>query len=286
MLNNINCAPKIKNNKYNEKKFTCYSNDDLLKLRDLWNKRHPDDMIKGSNEDVKHIWNELREKLKKICDSEKCWLNQNFINTSLGKQIAGYTFAPDAPVSWKKNPNEWLSSIDIISVMKQYENIYRRFKFIGPSPIDFDTVLYDNKCVWEELCNFNIIKYLKRDINKIGFIFNTDKHYQEGSHWVSMFLDLSVDKPYIFFFDSNGTPPQKEIIKFVERIIKQAKKVGLNIEFIVNNKEHQKSDSECGMYSLYMIIQILTGNHNYEYFLKNRIPDKSVEKMRKKYFNI
>ena len=36
-----------------------------------------------------------------------------------------YTFAPKAPDEWKENPTEWLTSIDILEVMKQYEKKYK-----------------------------------------------------------------------------------------------------------------------------------------------------------------
>ena len=35
---------------------------------------------------------------------------------------------------------------------------YDNFDFIGPSPIDFDTMV-ENKCVWPEICNFDLIKH-------------------------------------------------------------------------------------------------------------------------------
>ena len=37
-------------------------------------------------------------------------------------------------------------------------------------------------------------------IFQIGIVFNLDKHDQEGSHWVSMFIDLKRDG--IYYFDS------------------------------------------------------------------------------------
>ena len=37
-----------------ELSFTCYSNESLQKLRNLWNSRHPDDLIKSK--DPKNIW--------------------------------------------------------------------------------------------------------------------------------------------------------------------------------------------------------------------------------------
>ena len=33
------------------------------------------------------------------------------------------------------------------------------------------------------------MKYKKQGINKIGVIFNLDKHTQPGSHWVALFID-------------------------------------------------------------------------------------------------
>ena len=49
----------------------------------------------------------------------------------------------------------WLNSTDIENIMQQYEDAYPNFEFIGPSPIDFDKVLMNNKCVWDELCKLN-----------------------------------------------------------------------------------------------------------------------------------
>ena len=43
----LNCSPENKNNALNS--YTCYSDDDLYKLREVWNARHPDRLIKTSN---------------------------------------------------------------------------------------------------------------------------------------------------------------------------------------------------------------------------------------------
>ena len=78
----------------------------------------------------------------------------------------------------------------------------------------------------------------------------------------------------------------KEVKKLVNRIIKQGKEIGLKLDFHQNHPiEHQRGNTECGMYSLYLIIQLLTGKHDYEYFMKNRIPDKDMQLLRKEYFN-
>ena len=89
-----------------------------------------------------------------------------------------YIFSPKKPQSWNKNPNEWLSNYDE-KVIKQYERKYSNFKFIGTTFIDFDTIA-DGGHVEPLLCDFDLNKYIGKQ-NKIGIIFNLDKHYQGGS---------------------------------------------------------------------------------------------------------
>lgn len=272
-----NCAPSAE-----KKDYTCYSDGALLKMRNLWNARHPDDKILV---DAPHaIWKQLRGNMQDVCNIETCWLNQQFIANNVDKELASYTFTPKSPKSWTKNPTEWLSSVDIVNVMKQYEKTYKCFDFIGPSPIDFDNNELYGKCVWDELCHFDLKKHIAKGKNKIGIIFNTDPHYLNGSHWISLFINIK--KGFIFFFDSNGDPVPKEIAALCERIIQQAKTLAIHLTFQQNAPmEHQYENTECGMYSLYFIIDMVTDKHEYSYFMKHRIPDKNMKQMRLKYFN-
>lgn len=62
--------------------------------------------------------------------------------------------------------------------------------------------------------------------------------------------------------------------------------MGIDFKIMDNYKvEHQQGDSECGMYSLFFIIQLLTESKSPEYFLTERINDEEMEKLRNKYFN-
>lgn len=261
---------------------TCYNDEALLKMRTLWNKRHPDEMI--TSNDPKAIWLSLKNNLSNVCKSEACWLKQKFIDEETAKIIMRSSFAPEAPPSWTKNPHEWLSSIDIEKVMNQYEKAFPCFEFIGPSPIDFDHHLAYGECVWEELCKFDIESYIKRGKFKIGIIFNLDPHYKPGSHWVSLFINLKNN--YIFYFDSTGDPAPKEVKELIETITKQAMSVGYELEFIENNRVHQKQDNECGMYSLYAIASQLKDIRTPKSFLKGgEITDKNMHLLRNRYFN-
>jgi hypothetical protein len=274
----LNCSPK--NTKTN---YTCYSNPELYKLRDIWNARHPDRPIKTQN--TKKIWEKLKEYYATICNKESCWVRQMTKNTKLEKELLD-AFAPESPKEWEKNPNEWLSSIDILQVMGQYEKKYKCFDFLGPSPIDYDTHKLHDKCVWEELCHFDLDKHIKKGYTKIGVIFNLDPHYKGGSHWVSLFINIK-DKT-IFFFDSAGEHIPQQIEKFVNTVIEQGKKLPDPIYFKFDQNypvEHQYGNTECGIYSLFFVIYMLEDKITGHYLKTHIIKDKYMEKFRNVFYN-
>jgi len=270
-----NCSPNP-----NKSEFSCYTSDALFKMKEYWNSRHERDAI--STNEPKNIWSELKLKMSNSCDRESCWLRSKFMEGKVDGELLNYTFAPKSPDDWKRKPNEWLSSLDIEAVMKQYEKFYKCFEFLGPSPIDFDVKKLYGECVWEELCNLNLSEYIKRNKNKIGIILNTDPHYKDGEHWISLFVNIK--KKIIVYFDSNGNTPPKQVTKLINMIKNQGKQIGIDFDVHMNKIEHQQTDSECGMYSLYFIIQMLK-DKDVNYFLKNEIPDEEVFKLREKYFN-
>jgi hypothetical protein len=270
----LNCSPK-KNHS-----FTCYSSHSLNKLKLLWNKRYPDRQITTNNS--KEIWEQLKKYLANSCNTERCWLQQNFAIDNLDTELKNYTFAPKSPPSWKKNPNEWLDSNDINRVMRQYEQTYPNFNFIGPSPIDFNKKKLFGQCVWNDLCNFDLESQIKQGKNKIGIIFNTDPHHLNGSHWICLFINIKEN--LIYYFDSVAERIPTQVKKFIKMVQKQGKSLNIDLKYERNKVEHQKSDTECGMYVLFVITQLLQNKMTLDMF-NERIPDKEMEKLRKILFN-
>ncbi len=274
----LNCSPENK-----EKEYTCYTDNDLVKLRDMWNARHPDKPITTTNSKI--IWEKLKEYYSTICNKESCWVRQMTKNTKMEKELLD-AFAPESPEEWKKNPNEWLSSIDIIKVMNQYEKKYKCFDFLGPSPIDYDTHKLKGECVWEELCHFNLEDHIKKGHFKIGIIFNLDPHYKGGSHWVSMFIN--VKQKTIFYFDSAGEEIPRQIKKFADTVTEQGKQLSRPILFKFDQNypvEHQYGNTECGVYSIFFITHMLEDKITGHYLKTHILKDKYMEKFRKIYFN-
>lgn len=297
----MNCSPVVHKISIND---SCYTPKILLMVRDAYNKDHsPEDQIRESDPII--LWKILNERLVQ-CKTEDCWLNQ-IKDESLKKRIARYIFAPDKPYEWKSKPNAWLSNFDIMNVLEQYEHVYKQFEFIGPTPIDFDKVV-DGRCIQSELCSFNLFDYIKKGKTHIGIIFNLSPHDSNGSHWVSLYID--VKERIIFYFDSTGEKMPPEIEEFAKRVQSQIKDHN-QPEYRLENSpsDHQKGNTECGVYSLFFIITMLTGvteqNKNgiilpnrkkygrrrmnmkekIRLFNEEHIPDNYIEKYRNVYFN-
>jgi Ulp1 protease family, C-terminal catalytic domain len=255
----------------------------------------------------------LRSQSKESCSrNEFCVVKHSNISPSL-KQRALERFAPLAPLELHKDKNAWLSNIDIDKVMTQYEHIHGNFRFIGPTPIDFDKPMSRRRkmsskkqCICNRLCNFSLQSYLEEHVDKIGIIFNLDTNDMPGSHWVSMFVSLERDgrndrggniqyenknplvatKCSVVYFDSTGESPPIEIQRLAGRIEKQAATLRLGFSFLDIGKTHQQHDTECGMYALYFVSNMITRPREILRILQTeKVSDKTMEDLRAVYFN-
>jgi len=291
-LKKMNCSPAVDGK--TPVKGSCFPAEVLQKLKTSYNQHHTHHAIHAT--DPQDVWKELKERMS-VCTKEDCWLDV-IQSPAERKKLDKHLFAPDHPKEWIKNPNEWLTNYDILAVLQQYEKTDPSFRFIGPTPIDFDErpTKMDGQCVWEDLCNLDIRKMLDSKKTNLGIIFNLDKHDGPGSHWVSLFVNLKDN--YVFYMDSGGAKIPKEIDNLVKRIQDQALKINPHqpMKFYQNHPmEHQMGNTECGIYSLFFIITMLTGEiekgqistikQKHDFFTKKRIPDKYIEKFRQVYFN-
>ena len=165
--------------------------------------------------------------MKDKCDSEYCWTSNVGLQGDEKTKLDDL-FRPKMPEKWKSHPNEWLNTYDIQRVLRQYEKSRPNFLFIGAVPIDFDYQSSPGNCIVNELCNINVENLLKRGKVYLGVVFNLDKHYESGSHWVAMFAQLNKGK--IYYFDSYGYEPSKEVVVLMKRLKEQCEKLGMKSE--------------------------------------------------------
>lgn len=277
------CAPGIKKNLRG-----CFDRLALIRIIESYNSRYPQNQIKYEKNltDIE-LWNLIRNSFANVCsDNEWCWLDQDFVVNDLFLQDYYKPPKPD-------RPTKWLSTTDINRVLKQFENIYDDFAFMGTVPIDFDQVI--DEYAKMDLCALYNGRGLlsatggmlhhNRRIRRFGFVFNLDPSTKRGSHWVAMFLDLTVAQPYIGYFDSYGyCPPPEEIMVLMDRLKKQAHKcLKVNLVKKCNVIRHQHKNTECGLYGLYFIYNCLRGK-SFETITENIILDDDVNKYRDFFF--
>jgi hypothetical protein len=276
-LNN-KCAPGINPN---SKTCSCLSRDSLIKIASEWNNSHNDNKItyKPKSTSV-YLWKQINMRLQDKCKSDWCWIQQEFVKRLKSDGIND-SYRPTTPKTWKNNKYEWLKTDDIENVMNQYEVAYPDFSFIGPVPIDFDKSYGIGHCVVDELCKIDLHKAHDKGFNKFGVIFNLDPHNKPGSHWVSMFCDLKAKG--IYYFDSYGMVPPREVDILMRRMQTQAQDMKIKLKIKVNGIRHQYKNSECGVYCLFFISELLRGQ-KYNKLIKSPILDEAMNKKRQYFF--
>lgn len=277
-MNNDKCAPGITNNNG-----SCLTFEELYSMAIAYNSTSKTKKIiideNDTNEQKKiNIEKQFTEIFKNKCSNQQCWTKQSFMNqlddSKLKNKIINHTFRPNGP----QGKFEWLNTINIDKVMKQYENKYKNFKFLGAVPIDFDDLPTLG------LCDIDCKKLEKQNKNIIGVVFNLDEHYKSGSHWVAMYANLNTGQ--LYYFDSYGTKPDVRIINFMKKIGKYCRKIkGIkHLDVNYNNIRYQYGNSECGVYSINFILRMLK-NNNFEEIINNPISDDKINVCRKVYFN-
>lgn len=274
------CSPNVNIKDH----YTCFEYDELLEIANAFNlyiKKYNtcpqlikvDKNKKSKICNIKEIslhkskrdlWYSIYNRLKYICPYEYCWLDLDFINnikdTNLKEKVKYFTFKPKMTETKKM----WLSTQDINNVLQQYQELFPLFKFVGALPSDFykvTRVYYDQ-----------VFKY-----DKIGMIFNLDTHDKPGSHWVAFLIDNK--KKSLEYYDSVGKMPNKNIQTFINKMYEYLKQNGYEYKHFYNKKKHQFENSECGVYSIYFLIQRLLG-FDFDYVTNNVIKDKKMKQFR------
>ena len=269
-LNKYMCAPgkKYENN-------SCFTFNELMIIIDNYNILNKN-KIKVDNNETKHsllkkINNAMMSEYNCKNNDQMCWLKTKIIKD---KNMIKNTFRPSGP----NKKYEWLSTIDINKVMKQYEKQYTDFKFFEAVPYDFAELPQ------LEVYNINFTNLQKNNINKIGMIINLDEHYMSGSHWVALYCVLNENK--LYYFDSFGKPPGKKIKEFYKKILtymKQQKGTSNIYDIRYNKIQHQFKNSECGVYSMNFIIRLLN-NESFDHIINNITKDDKMNDCRNAYF--
>lgn len=265
------CSPLRSNND-----FSCFSFMELLTMAKAWNttlqgKSNPINLLKydkfRENPEIKkEIWLELSKRFFPFCGkNEACWIDNVELEKSLKKlspevyrAVNFFTLKPKGT----EKKNGWLSTTEIDYVMQQYEQVFPDFKFIGCLPSDYYKL------------NFKMFPiYTLEHYKKSAIIFNQDSSNQKGSHWVAIFFENKLDGLHVEYFDPVGEKPVKNTQEFLNNPFFKKENI------VYSNMKHQKGNNECGNYSLYFVLERLSGT-SIEKINSKRISDSSMNKFR------
>jgi len=291
------CAPS--------KKFTdgsCFTIDSLKLIANEYNKINTKNLIKISDNKTDMV-NQISKAFSKSCSNQTCWLRTDVVKKIKNDDIHDNTFRPTGP----SIGYDWLSTTNINDVVNQYEELHKDFVFLGALPNDFQELPILG------LNDIDFDDFIKDGKTKIGLVINLDTHDKTGSHWVALYTDLMEKQ--LYYFDSLGNKPGFRIRKFNNKILDYMykKKYNKNLEIgkiikgirhkknksskyttLLNDKlndfdirynsiQHQKENSECGVYSINFIIRSVKGE-TFDEITQNITTDNEINECRKKYF--
>ena len=246
------CSPTADN------KVICYSLESLLTIAKAWNYLKPKNKIEISDNTklLENIEKKMGNKHWAYIDIIKMLnQNRNYNITEAMNKIDHKDLRPSQPASWVSNKTEWLSNIDIDKALRQYEkNPELFYHFYGVYTIDFGLKNQDGTCKVDSKCDINIKKIIASGKKFFGFITNLCKHDEPGYHWTSSFfvLDPNYDSYGAYYYDSVKRPIPKLLKPVFYDIKKQMESIYPDKKFNikVSNIEHQKSNTECGIFSI------------------------------------
>jgi hypothetical protein len=247
--------------------------------------------------------NQISKAFSKSCSNQTCWLRTDVVKKIKNDDIHDNTFRPTGP----SIGYDWLSTTNINDVVNQYEELHKDFVFLGALPNDFQELPILG------LNDIDFDDFIKDGKTKIGLVINLDTHDKTGSHWVALYTDLMEKQ--LYYFDSLGNKPGFRIRKFNNKILDYMykKKYNKNLEIgkiikgirhkknksskyttLLNDKlndfdirynsiQHQKENSECGVYSINFIIRSVKGE-TFDEITQNITTDNEINECRKKYF--
>jgi hypothetical protein len=273
------CSPARRLAGRDGKHVSCFSHAEVRAMVQAYNESAvgafdpiPFNLSGDQQRDSLHLYQHLLSRLQCIDDS--CIANQLWFMSSPIEMKGGVARLRDllqkaVKPKGPRSGNDWLNTTDLEKVMRQYEDLYHGFHFLGVSPSDFYDV-YPQSFPHEEIMAYP----------RGAFIFNLDKLGQRGSHWVAVFyerLDANGKGGVVEYFDSTGRPPNRPLERFLNTYFGEEWKIR------INRREHQKKNNECGLYAVFYILSRLKGLNLMN--IKERITDEDMNEFRKVLFN-
>jgi hypothetical protein len=287
--------------------FVCSSPKEIAVMKQMIAEERADHSFDKQNDEA--VVEEAKRILK--CESESCvYYQTKFLNAAdmedyMMQSLIDSTFMAEGPY----NNDRPLTNFNIRGVMQQFASIYPNFEEIPFQMMDFMEQPHN------VLRDFDFKQAFRRGKRTFAVIINTDKILPNdkrksiGKHWFCLFMDfrqlpasfdarqpvqvsqharrvLTTPACQIEYFNSSGIQPYREVRAYFDHVKQyfETHYSQINLWCVsANQAQQQYSDTQCGVYSLCYIEQRLKGMP-YSFFLKYRVTDADMAKLRRYFF--
>jgi hypothetical protein len=213
------------------------------------------------------------------CESAECLTTKLNLDKNRSRTIR-MNMKPQGDI----NGNTWLDSGQITHILDNFKTqINEKFFNMGFGTVDFIKPTCDYK-EFNRLKNVTLNGLIKNGYSTAGAVINTDECNGRGIHWFVLFIDLrNEDEIRLEYYNSVNNEMPDNICNFFKKLKSEyeesnTKKRRVKICSMLPHN-HQKENSECGVYSLYYIRSRLDGISGDD-IIKSELSDDVVHEFR------
>ena len=234
-------------------------------------------------------------------NKEACWIQK--LGGSSQNREAAKMVMPPKPKDWEKNPRKWLNNYDIQHILSRFEGDENYpYKLLGIFPIDFLGKDAYGSILYPEMYDFQLSRYVGK-YSFLGLITNLDTHDGPGTHWTSSFIVIDPKMKCFgaYYYDSTFTQgtdirrvPESvrrffKIVKKQAEALPEAKALGAKFRNVYYKLNHQRGNTECGMFSIFYQVHwlnsiIKNADTVHKDIVRLKITDEQVWKLRDFFF--
>jgi hypothetical protein len=170
---------------------------------------------------------------------------------------------------------QWLSNFNIDDKLEEFRNYFPNFIYFRTTTMDFEDL--EGSVFKPEMID-NL--YTKYGYTKFAAVFNTSYSHQAGKHWVAIFIDMSEEPYKFYYYDSVANSVPVEIDRFAKKLKKYFDgKFRIKMALNTCGRRAQFGNSECGVYCIDFIFNLLNGKA-YDEYCKLRKSDREMNYLR------